>query len=65
MIWYLRLLCCGREDRVESFMSWEEADAFRQSYISGPGVTVDTFANGHLGGHDRAAVLDVVEVSDV
>lgn len=48
--WRLRLVCCGRDDGEEFFATWEEADSFRQSYTSGPGVG--------MGGHDRAAILE-------
>jgi hypothetical protein len=53
--WTLRLICCGRDAGTESFATWDEADAFRESYCTGPGV----LDPGHpqRGGHDRAAVL--------
>lgn len=47
--WTLRLICCGRDDGTECFDTWNEADAFRESYTTGPGVGPD--------GHDRAAIL--------
>lgn len=36
--WLLQLVCCGRDDGVEVFPSWDAADSFRKSYCSGPGV---------------------------
>lgn len=47
--WELQLICCGRDDGTETFDTWEAADAFRESYTSGPGVGGS--------GHERAAVL--------
>ena len=49
--WRLALICCGRDDGVEWFATYEEADAFRESYTSGPGVD-------EPGGHDRSTILD-------
>lgn len=47
--WQVRLICCGREDGIQQFDTWDEAEQFREAYISGPGVGPD--------GHDRAAVI--------
>lgn len=55
MTWELQLICCGRDDGSEKFDTWETADAFRNSYTSGPGIAGD--------GHDRAAVLKVAAES--
>lgn len=43
--WVLRLVCCGYDDGIERYATWDEADMFRQTYVTGPG------------GHDRAAIL--------
>lgn len=48
--WRLRLICCGRDDGTETFDAWEDADAFRESYTTGPGVGLDD--------HDRAAIIE-------
>lgn len=53
--WLLRLICCGRDDGVERFGTWSEADRFRESYCSGPGVLQAD--RPQYGGHDRAAIL--------
>lgn len=52
--WLVTLTCCGRADGVFAADSWEEAQAFREAYTSGPGVS-----GGHVGdtGHDRSAVI--------
>ncbi len=47
-IWVLRLICCGRDDGIEGYPTWAEAQAFRESY------TNDTT------GHDRQAILSVI-----
>lgn len=49
--WRLRLVCCGRDDGIETFDTWDAADDFREAYTSGPGVAPN-------GGHDRAAILE-------
>lgn len=38
------LTCCGRENGTYGPVSWDEADAFRESYLNAPG-------------HDRSAIL--------
>ena len=55
--WCVRLICCGRDDGTEHFPTWEEADAFRNSYASGPGVDPHGYSGGHTGGHQRAAII--------
>ena len=52
--WLVQLTCCDRADGVFAADSWEEAQAFRESYTSGPGIK-----GGHIGdtGHDRSAVI--------
>lgn len=51
-IWVLRLICCGRDDGIEGYPTWEEAQAFRESYVGGSS------------GHDRQAILSVVRAKD-
>ena len=63
--WTLRFICCGNEDGIESFRTWEEADAFREDY-TGLGQSVDTASIAPHGfsapiyepGHRRAAILE-------
>jgi hypothetical protein len=52
--WLVTLTCCGRADGVFAADSWEEAQAFREAYTSGPGIS-----GGHVGdsGHARSAVI--------
>lgn len=50
----LKLICCGREDGPAPLpMSWEEANAFREKYTSGPGVATSE----HEPGHARIAII--------
>lgn len=56
--WRLRLICCGRDDGVVEFETWEAADAFRDSYTSGDGVLNRN--TPERGGHDRAAIIGEV-----
>lgn len=44
-VWILRLICCGREDGVQVFTDWNEADAFRESYCDADG-------------HDRQGIIE-------
>lgn len=44
-MWRLRLVCCGRDDGIEYFETWKQADEFREAYCD-------------AGGHDRAAILE-------
>ena len=48
-MWVVDLICCGRYEGSEEFTTWEAADAFRESYCTGPGVGPN--------GHDRAGIL--------
>ena len=61
-IWWLRLICCEREDRIEVFDSWEKADAFRESYCTGPAVAPPS--EPWRGGHRRAAILSMMGAPD-
>lgn len=53
MIWFLTLICCGRfhEGSPAVFVTWDEAEAFRESYLD-------------AGGHDRVAILRAVQEAD-
>lgn len=57
--WVVRLICCGRDAGEERFASWAEADTFRNSYTSGPGV------RGPAGesGHERAGIISLLTVA--
>lgn len=44
--WRLQLICCGHEDGIECFESWDDADTFRKSYTATPDF-----------GHKRSAIL--------
>jgi len=46
----VQLTCCGRDDGRPEFSTWGEADAFRESYLSGTGVGAPT-------GHIRSAII--------
>lgn len=50
MKWRVLLTCCGRENGHEDFATWADADALRESYLSGPGVAPE-------GGHVRSAII--------
>jgi hypothetical protein len=50
--WRLRLLCCGRDAGTEWFATWDEANAFRMSYIR------KLWAYDH----DRVAILEREDV---
>lgn len=52
--WNVQMICCGRDAGVESFTTWEDADAFRENYISGPGVKSP---GGSDYGHERSAIV--------
>lgn len=56
--WQCHLICCGKDDGTEGFDTWEEADAFRRAYTSGPGVAKHGFsAPLSEGGHRRAVII--------
>jgi hypothetical protein len=48
-VFYVRLTCCGRAAGFYGPCSWAAADAFREVFLSGPGV------GG--GGHERSAIV--------
>jgi hypothetical protein len=52
----LKLTCCGREDEPpREPMTWDEADRFRECYLSGVGVV--SAERPHDGGHVRSAII--------
>lgn len=53
----VQLTCCGRDDGRPEFGTWDEADAFRESYLSGEGVGPPTETRFGVGGHSRSAIL--------
>lgn len=55
-LFVVQLICCGRDDGEFGPCTYEEAERFRASYTSGPGVNED----GSYGGHDRAAIIKEV-----
>lgn len=55
LMWTVRMICCGRDYGSQSFATWNEAEAFREAYISGPGVN-DTKVE-HASGHIRSGVI--------
>ena len=40
--WVVYLICCDRDDGQARFETWEQADAFRESYVGGVGNHVRT-----------------------
>lgn len=52
--WRVRLVCCGREDGIEVFDTWEAANAFREDYTTGVGVA----RSPEHRGHQRSAVME-------
>ena len=54
----VRLTCCGRDDGRYGPVDWHDADVFRTSYLSGPGVLDPRYPE--LGGHTRVAVIEPV-----
>ena len=48
----VRMTCCGRDLGERTFTTWQEADDFREAYLSGPGVAPDS-PNGHV----RSAII--------
>jgi hypothetical protein len=57
MIWRVRLICCGRDDGDIFRETWKEADEFRNSYTSGPGVR-HFDGRAWRDGHDRAGIIE-------
>lgn len=58
MAWRLTLTCCGRDAGAEFFETWDEADAFRESFTSGVAVHPNGYsAPDHADGHRRSGVI--------
>lgn len=55
--WIVRLSCCGRDDGVEVFDTWKEANAFRESYVSGQGKDPHGYSGTGITGHQRAGII--------
>lgn len=56
--WLVTLTCCGRSNGVVQMPSWDEADKFREAYISGPGVAKHGYSSDPNDvGHRRSAVV--------
>ena len=52
----VRLTCCGRDVIRHGPVTWKEADAFREGYLSGPGVRDPE--HPERGGHERSAIIE-------
>jgi hypothetical protein len=48
--WIVELICCGHDAGIYRAATWDEADAFRESYCTGPGTE-------QPGGHVRAGII--------
>ena len=53
----VRLTCCGRYDGIGIYgpVDYKSADAFREAYLSGPGVLDPE--HPERGGHMRSAII--------
>lgn len=56
----VQLTCCGRDDGCPAFSTWQEADEFREAYLSGPDVGAPTEMRFGPGGHSRSAIIVAV-----
>lgn len=60
MKWKALAICCGYREGEYEFATWAEADAFRESYISGPAVHPNGYSAGKYDpGHKRAVVISL------
>lgn len=58
MLFAVHMTCCGRDEgTTPAFESWDDADAFRESYLSGQGVGPPTETRFGSGGHSRSAII--------
>lgn len=55
-MWRINFSCCGRDDGFLLARTWEEAERFRDSYTSGPGVEEHGYS-GPGPGHQRSGVI--------
>jgi hypothetical protein len=58
--WRVVLTCCGRVAGDFYADTWEEANDFRESYTSGPGVNPRGYSGGAESGHQRSGVISQV-----
>ena len=56
MGWIVQLTCCGRDNGTFGAATWALADEFRESYLSGPGVS-HWAAPSVMAGHRRSAII--------
>ena len=56
-LWRLRLICCGKDNGSQIFKTWEDAEDFRLSWTTGPGVAKEPDEIGH----DRSAIIEEAE----
>jgi len=54
-LFLVRLTCCGRDAGFFGPVTWDEADRFREGYLSGVGVK--DASDPHSTGHDRSAII--------
>jgi hypothetical protein len=47
--------CCGRDGGTHLARTWQDADEYREAYLSGPGVDGEA-------GHKRSAIIVAVDV---
>lgn len=56
--WRVDLTCCGRDAGSVSAETWEKAEAFRESYTTGPGVAPHGYSSCPTeSGHHRSGVI--------
>ena len=64
-LFIVQLICCGRHDGEHGPVTWEQAEAFRESYCSGPGVAdPPQHDNPHMSGHKRSAIIVAAPPAD-
>jgi hypothetical protein len=60
--WTVALTCCGYDDGTFTANTYEEADAFREAYTSGPGVSPHGYSTeSYVTGHRRSGVVSRAE----
>jgi hypothetical protein len=56
--WVVTLTCCGRDNGEYPALTWQEADEFRNAYLSGPAVAGPGRSPlALMQGHDRSAII--------
>lgn len=58
----IHLICCGSDDGYSYAENWQEADDFRNSYRSGPGVAED---DNRWHGHVRQGIIEDVDADTI